>query len=166
MGSRALTPDDRKAKLTRAELPTPALLLDLDRFEANLKLLADYCQRQGCRIRPHAKTHKCPEIARRQVAAGSVGICVATVPEAEAMVFGGIRSVLLTSPIMEPAKIARMLNLAKAGAEILLAVGHPRELQLLSEAADQADAVVNVLMDLGPRRGRRSVGHSSRQTGS
>src|SRR5271154_3469367 len=68
--------------LTLAELPTPALLLDLAAFESNLRTLADHCRHAGCGFRPHAKTHKCPEIARRQVAAGALGVCVATVPEA------------------------------------------------------------------------------------
>ena len=67
---------------SKADLPTPALLLDLDTFEANLKTMADHCRRAGCAFRPHAKTHKCPEIAARQVASGAVGVCVATVPEA------------------------------------------------------------------------------------
>src|SRR5262245_10748767 len=66
--------------LTKADLPTPALLVDLDRLEANLKTMADHCRRAGCGTRPHAKTHKCPEIARRQVAAGALGVSVATVP--------------------------------------------------------------------------------------
>src|SRR6185369_8620717 len=66
-------------KLTKADLPTPALLVDLDAFEANLRAMADHCRRAGCAFRPHAKTHKCPEVARRQIASGAVGVCVATV---------------------------------------------------------------------------------------
>jgi D-serine deaminase-like pyridoxal phosphate-dependent protein len=137
----------------RAELPTPALLLDLAAFEANLRTMADYCKKAGCGIRPHAKTHKCPEIARRQVAAGARGVCVATVPEAEAMVRAGIRGVLLTSPILEPGKVARMAALARTG-DVLLAVGHARQAELLDEAARGAGAAVGVLIDLdvGDRR--------------
>src|SRR5262245_52097501 len=88
--------------LTKSDLPTPALLLDLDAFEANLLAMAGHCRRAGRAFRPHAKTHKCPEIARRQIASGALGVCVATVAEAEAMVAGGSRGVLLTSPILEP----------------------------------------------------------------
>jgi D-serine deaminase-like pyridoxal phosphate-dependent protein len=140
--------------LTKADLPTPALLVDLDAFEANLKTMADHCQRSGCGFRPHAKTHKCPEIGKRQVAAGARGVCVATVPEAEAMVAAGIRGVLLTSPIVEPGKIARMMALAKQGGEVLLAVGHPRQAELLREAAEAARVTVDVLVDVdvGDRR--------------
>src|SRR5262245_15493507 len=124
----AFAPDVEPMALTKADLPTPALLLDLDAFEANLKTLADYCKRAGCGFRPHAKTHKCPEVARRQVASGALGVCVATVPEAEAMAQAGIRGVLLTSPVLEPGKVARVVALAKTG-EVLLAVGHARQVE-------------------------------------
>ncbi len=138
---------------TRAELPTPALLVDLPAFEANLRTMADHCKKAGCGFRPHAKTHKCPEIARRQVDAGALGVCVATVPEAEAMVGAGIRGVLLTSPILEPGKIARMVALAQRG-DVMLSLGHARQAELLNDAAQKADATVNVLIDLdvGDRR--------------
>ncbi len=139
---------------TKAEIPTPALLVDLDLFEANLKKMADHCRQAGCQFRPHAKTHKCPEIARRQVQSGAVGICVATVPEAEAMAAAGIPGILLTSPIMELAKIARMVALIRQGRQAMLSVGHPREVELLSDAADAAGVNVDVLVDVdvGDRR--------------
>jgi D-serine deaminase-like pyridoxal phosphate-dependent protein len=130
------------------------LLLNLDAFEANLKTMAEHCRRSGCGFRPHAKTHKCPEIARRQVAAGALGVCVATVPEAEAMVAAGIRGVLLTSPIVDPAKVARMVSLARGGADVLLAVGHVRAAELLAQAAEAARITFDVLVDVdvGDRR--------------
>jgi len=71
--------------MTRAEIPTPALLLDLDRFERNVAKMAAWVKTAGKKLRPHSKTHKCPEIARRQIAAGAVGICCAKVGEAEVM---------------------------------------------------------------------------------
>lgn len=139
---------------TRADLPTPALLLDLDLFEANLGTMADHCRRAGCQFRPHAKTHKCPEIASRQVKSGALGVCVATVPEAEAMASAGIKGVLLTSPIVEVGKIARMVGLKHKGAEVMLAVGHPRQVELLDEAARSAGVTVPILIDIdvGDRR--------------
>src|SRR6516164_6822786 len=109
--------------MDKDDIPTPALLLDLDAFEANLRTIAEHCQNRGCAARPHAKTHKCPEIARRQVALGARGVAVATVPEAEAMVTAGINGVLLTSPIVEPRKIALMARLAKRSSGLMLAVG-------------------------------------------
>jgi D-serine deaminase-like pyridoxal phosphate-dependent protein len=139
---------------TRDAIPTPALLLDLDRFEANVQKLADHCRRSGVGFRPHAKTHKCPEIAKRQVAAGAIGISVATVPEAEVMVRTGIRGVLLTSPIVEAVKIRRMVELARQGTGVLLAVGHAKEVEMLAEAATAAKTNVELLIDLdvGDRR--------------
>jgi D-serine deaminase-like pyridoxal phosphate-dependent protein len=138
---------------SRADLPTPALLLDLAAFEANLRTMAEHCQKASCGFRPHAKTHKCPEIARRQVASGALGVCVATVPEAEGMVGAGVRGVLLTSPVLEPGKIGRMVALAQKG-EVLLAVGHARQVELLGDAAQQAGVTVDVLIDVdvGDRR--------------
>jgi D-serine deaminase-like pyridoxal phosphate-dependent protein len=145
---------DPPRKLTKAELPTPALLLDLASFEANLRTMSDHCKRAGCAFRPHAKTHKCPDIARRQVAAGALGVCVATVPEAESMAAAGVRGVLLTSPLVEPRKIARMVALARPEGAVLLAVGHARQVELLAEAARAAKVVVDVLIDVdvGDRR--------------
>ena len=62
------------------EIETPALLIDLDAYERNLDRMTRSLEGKGIRLRPHAKTHKCPEVAKRQVAAGALGVCVATVP--------------------------------------------------------------------------------------
>jgi D-serine deaminase-like pyridoxal phosphate-dependent protein len=139
---------------TKADLPTPTLLLDLDLFEANLNAMAEHCKQAGCGFRPHAKTHKCPEVAKRQVASGALGVCVATVPEAEAMVAAGIPGVLLTSPIVEPAKIARMVALAQNSAGVMLALGQARQVELLAEAAAANRVRLDVLVDVdvGDRR--------------
>lgn len=132
---------------TRADLPTPALLVNLDALEENLRTLADHCKKAGIGFRPHAKTHKCPDIARLQVKSGALGVCVATVPEAEAMVDAGIRGVLLTSPILEPTKIERMVALAKKG-EVLLSIGHARQVEMLNDTAQKTEATVDVLIDV------------------
>jgi D-serine deaminase-like pyridoxal phosphate-dependent protein len=139
--------------LTKADLPTPALLVDLDRFESNLRTMAEHCRRAGCGFRPHAKTHKCPAIAQRQLASGALGICVATVAEAEAMVAAGVSGVLLTSPIVDTRKIARMVRLAKDG-QVMLAVGHQRQIEWLAEAAVAQRLTLDVLVDIdvGDRR--------------
>jgi len=138
----------------KTDLPTPALLVDLDLFEANVTTMAAQCRAAGCGFRPHAKTHKCPEVAKRQVAAGASGACVATVAEAEAMVAAGISGVLLTSPIVERRKIGRMIELIRTGGHVMLAVGHARQVELLAEAADAARVTVELLVDVdvGDRR--------------
>lgn len=147
------TPGEEYRGRNKADLPTPALLVDLDRFEQNVRTMAGHAKTAGCALRPHAKTHKCPEIARRQVAAGALGVCVATVPEAEAMAAANIRGVLLTSPISERHKIVRMAALAQQG-DVMLAVGHPRQAELLNEAAQAAKTNISVLVDIdvGDRR--------------
>ncbi|HSP70415.1 MAG TPA: alanine racemase, partial [Bryobacteraceae bacterium] len=94
--------------LTKQQLPTPALLLDLDKFETNLARMAAHVEKSGKSLRPHAKAHKCVEIAKRQIAAGAIGVCVATVAEAELMAAAGIPGLLLTSPVADPIKIVRI----------------------------------------------------------
>ena len=139
-------------EFTKATIPTPALVVDLDALEANITKMAEHCRQAKCLFRPHAKTHKCPEIARRQVAAGAIGICAATVPEAEALVAAGIRGVLLTSPIVDPGKIGRMVALASSpgggAGSVMLSIGHPRQAALLAEAAAAAKVSFDVLVDL------------------
>src|SRR5262245_6841146 len=146
-------PKDRLKEMKKAELPTPALLLDLDAFEANLKAMAEHCKRSGCAFRPHAKTHKCPEIGKRQVASGAVGVSVATVGEAMHMAWGGIKSILLTSPIVEDYKVFRMMEVASQ-AETILSVGHPRQAEKLRQVTDAFKQEVSVLIDVdvGDRR--------------
>src|SRR5690606_36682785 len=80
--------------------PTPALLVDLDRLEANIARMAARAEAAGIATRPHAKSHKCAAIARRQLAAGAAGICCAKVGEAEALAAAGVGPILLTSPIV------------------------------------------------------------------
>src|SRR5206468_3862255 len=77
------------APMTRDDIPTPALLLDLDRFERNLRRMAAHARASGKNLRPHAKTHRCPEIARRQVSAGALGVACAKLGEAEVMARAG-----------------------------------------------------------------------------
>src|SRR3990170_4721230 len=94
------------------EVDTPALVIELDAFERNLRRMNDAVAGR-VRLRTHSKTHKSAEIARRQVAAGAVGVCCQKVSEAEAMVAGGIADVLVTNEIVGPAKIARLAALAR-----------------------------------------------------
>jgi 3-hydroxy-D-aspartate aldolase len=140
--------------LTKSTIPTPALVVDLDAFEVNIQKMASHCQQAKCAYRPHAKTHKCPAIAKRQIAAGASGISVATVPEAEALAAAGIRGILLTSPIVDAGKIGRMIALAKNGTELMLSVGSQQQVGLLAEAANAASVDIEVLIDLdvGDRR--------------
>jgi 3-hydroxy-D-aspartate aldolase len=140
--------------MTKAELPTPALLLDLDRFERNLQKMAAHVKAVGKKIRPHAKTHKCPEIARRQIAAGAVGVCVAKVGEAEVMATAGVRNLLITTEVVGEEKIGRLLKVLDKSPETLAVVDNAENIRELAGAMARAGKVLNVLVDVevGGRR--------------
>src|SRR5207344_563691 len=89
--------------LPLSDVDTPALLLDLDAFERNVATMAEIAR--GIRLRPHAKSHKCPEIAKRQIAAGAVGVCCQKVSEAEAMVNGGVADIHVSNEIVGARKL-------------------------------------------------------------
>jgi len=131
--------------LLKREILTPALLLDLDAFEANLARVVAHVHRAGKALRPHAKAHKCVEIAKRQLAAGACGVCVATLAEAELMSKGGITSLLLTSPVADPAKIARI---AATGAMVV--VDHIQQVDWYQNAGRKLDVLVD--LDVGDHR--------------
>src|SRR5690348_4400027 len=120
------------------EVDTPALVVDLDAFERNLRRLAERVGGvEGVRLRPHAKTHKCPVIALKQVELGAVGVCVQKVGEAEAMVYGGVRDVLVTNEIVGRQKLRRLAALGH-GARIATCADDPGQVRALDEAAGEA----------------------------
>src|SRR5215470_7795660 len=108
--------------MTRDEIPTPALLLDLDRFERNLTRMAEHVRGAGKNLRPHAKTHRCPDIARRQIAAGALGVACAKLGEAEVMAAAGIRGLLITTEIVPQSSIARLLGVVRAAPDTMIVV--------------------------------------------
>ena len=95
------------------DLDTPAVLIDLDRVEANLRRAQDYADAHGLKLRPHIKTHKIPELARRQLELGAVGITCQKLGEAEVMADAGIRDILLTFNLLGRAKTHRLVALAR-----------------------------------------------------
>lgn len=157
----------RPENLFKAELPTPALVVDLDQFESNVALMAAHAKKHGKQLRPHAKTNKCVEVAKRQRAAGAVGVCVATVPEALVMARGGIDGILLTSPIAMPYKAAMMVELASTVKNLMVTVEHPQQVAMYNEAADAAGTKLNVLVDLnvGDRRTGIAPGEDAAKLG-
>src|SRR5712671_3961789 len=103
------------------QIDTPALVLDLGALESNIALMADTVRKSGVRLRPHAKSHKCAQIARAQIAAGAVGVCCQKVSEAEALVAGGVADVLVTNEIVGRRKLARLARLAREAKVAVLA---------------------------------------------
>ncbi len=133
---------------SRHHLTTPALVLDLDAFERNLARMTAMLRPRGVRIRPHAKTHKCAEIARRQIAAGATGICVATLHEAEALARGGVAAMLITSPVIGAAKIARLVRLNAALPALMVVADNAENVRALAAAAQESGGVLRVLVDI------------------
>ena len=134
------------------EVDTPALILDLDAFEANIERLRDALPGR-VRVRAHAKTHKCPEIGKRQIAAGAVGLCCQKVSEAEAMVEGGINDVLVSNEVVGAAKLNRLAALARR-AKLGVCVDNADNVRDLDAAMRRAGARIDVYIELevGMRR--------------
>jgi D-threonine aldolase len=134
------------------EVDTPALILDLDAFETNLRRLKESVAGR-VRVRAHAKTHKCAEIAKRQIAAGAVGVCCQKVSEAEAMVEGGVADVLVSNELVGARKLERLAALAKR-ARIGVCVDQAANVRELQAAAAKAGATIEVYLELevGMRR--------------
>ena len=131
----------------KTELDTPALLIDLDKMEANIQTMADYFTTVNAMLRPHVKTHKTPIISHKQIAAGAIGVTCAKLGEAEAVIHAGIRDVLIANQVVGAQKIARLINLAKH-AEIMVAVDNPQNVQAISEAAVAKGATVRMLVEV------------------
>ena len=143
-------------------IDTPALVLDLDAFERNLQRMADALKGHPVRLRPHGKSHKCPEIARRQVALGAVGICCQKVSEAAVFVDAGIADVLVTNQVVGVTKLRHLAELARR-ARIGVLVDDPLQVHSLAEAARAHSASVDVYVevDVGGRRCGVTPGESA-----
>src|SRR4249920_1397586 len=137
-----------------AEVDTPALLLDLDRFERNVATMAEASR--GLRLRPHAKAHKCPEIALRQIAAGAVGVCCQKVSEAAAMVDGGVGDVHVSNEIVGRAKLERLAELAKR-ARVSVCVDDAGNVGALDDAARAAGVRLDTLVEVNVGANRCGV---------
>jgi 3-hydroxy-D-aspartate aldolase len=129
------------------EVDTPALLVDLDAFEDNLLRMAGAVAAAGVRFRPHAKTHKCAEIALRQMALGASGICCQKVSEAEAMVGGGVGDVLVSNEIVDPRKLSRLAALASRAA-LSVCADDAGAVDALNAAAGEHGLVIGVLVEI------------------
>ncbi|MGC2509642.1 MAG: alanine racemase, partial [Acidobacteriaceae bacterium] len=129
------------------EVDTPSLLIDLDAFERNLRRMADAAKLAGVALRPHAKTHKSPAIALRQIELGAVGVCCQKVSEAEAMVQGGVQDVLISNEIVGHQKLERLARLARQ-ARIGVCVDNVDNVAALSAAASRHQSTVDVLVEI------------------
>jgi len=130
------------------DLPTPCLALDLACLESNLDKMSLFARERGIALRPHAKTHKCVHIARRQLERGAIGICVATIAEAEVMSRAGVRGLLITGAMVGGPKISRLLRVLATAPETMVVVDDVRNVDELQLAAASSGIQITVLIDL------------------
>ena len=145
--------------ISKYDIETPALLIDIDKMERNIKTMADFFDGRPADLRPHTKTHKCPVLAHKQLRAGAIGITCAKLGEAEVMAQAGIYDILIANQIVGKSKIARLANLARHF-DIMVAVESSDNAADLSSAAQAAGATLRVLIevDVGMHRcGVKSV---------
>ena len=131
----------------KSELPTPALLLDLDAAEHNIEKMAAFFADKACKLRPHAKTHKLPWIAHRQVQAGAIGITCSKLEDAKAFVEAGIRDILISNQVVEKSKILELVNLLHL-AHVMVCVDRLDNAEDLSAAALNAGVRLGVLIEV------------------
>jgi D-serine deaminase-like pyridoxal phosphate-dependent protein len=139
------------------DLPTPALVLDLDAFERNLDRMATFYRDKLAALRPHCKTHKSPVIAKQQLVRGAGGICVAKLSEAEVMAAAGIRDVLVTTGVVDSVRIHRLVGIARHAPELKVVTDHAANVDCLAEAAAAARVRLTVLVDLNCGSNRAGV---------
>ncbi len=137
------------------DLPTPALVIDLDVFDRNLLKMQQHVERSGMGLRCHTKMHKSPIIAKRQIELGAIGVCCAKVSEAEIMAAAGIQDILITSPVVTPDKLKRVVELANQVSNLMIVVDHEAGARHLNELAGTNK--ISVLVDLDPGMGRTGI---------
>ena len=135
---------------------TPCLLLELDAFERNLQRLPDSLRGRNVRLRPHAKSHKCPEIARQQIALGATGVCVQKVSEAAALIAGGVRDVLIANEVVGAPKVKLLAELNRQ-ARVAVCADDAGNVVELDTAARAAGVTLEVLVELDVGAGRCGV---------
>jgi D-serine deaminase-like pyridoxal phosphate-dependent protein len=140
----------------RAEVTTPALLLDLDVVRRNCAAMSERFAKLPASLRPHNKVHKCPTLSRMEVAAGAVGVACATVWEAEAMAAAGVEDILIANQVVHPDKVRLLASVAKEH-RITVAVDDVRNVAALDAAAGAAGARIELLIEIDVGMGRAGV---------
>ena len=143
---------------SRRDLNTPVLIVELDALDRNIARMAAFAEAHGLKLRPHAKTHKSPDIGRRQIAAGAIGLCCAKIGEAEVMADAGLAGLHITSPVVSPPAIARLAALHQRSEGLMCVVDDPANVRALGAAvATAGDAPLMVIIDIDPGIRRTGV---------
>ncbi len=151
-----LQPPPAEPGAPETEIDTPALVLDLDAFEANLDHMKALLAPTGTKLRAHAKTHKSPVIAHLQMARGAVGQCVQKVAEAEILAWAGVPDILVSNEVVGAAKLARLAALARI-ARVAVCADDPAQIAAIEAAAAAAGVRLPVLVEIDTGAGRCGV---------
>ncbi len=144
--------------MDEADIQTPCLILDLDALERNIKKMGDYAKAHGMRHRVHGKMHKSVDVAKLQESlGGACGVCCQKVSEAEVFARGGIKDVLVSNQVRDPAKIDRLARMPKLGARTICCVDDPANVADLSEAATRHGTEIECLVEIDCGAGRCGV---------
>jgi D-serine deaminase-like pyridoxal phosphate-dependent protein len=141
----------------KSDLDTPCLVLDMDVLERNLQKMQAAADGAGKNLRPHVKTHKCSSLARMQIEAGAIGVCVAKVSEADALIKAGLDNILITGPVVTPGKIERLIDLLGLSPNLMVVVDHPGNIELLDTALSTKGRSMDVLLDVDVGLNRTGV---------
>jgi len=139
-----------------AEVDTPSLILDRAACDRNLARMAEFFRDRPAKLRPHFKNHKCVTLAKRQLAAGAIGITCAKLSEAEVLVAAGIGDILIANQVVGQQKVARLARLARE-ANLTVAVDHIEQVEAIAAAAREAKAQVHLLIEVDIGMGRCGV---------
>ncbi|MFV0514788.1 MAG: 3-hydroxy-D-aspartate aldolase BhcC [Jhaorihella sp.] len=140
------------------DIQTPCLVLDLDALERNIRKMGDYARAHGMRHRVHGKMHKSVDVAKlQQELGGACGVCCQKVSEAEVFARGGIRDVMVSNQVTDPAKIDRLARMPKLGARVLVCVDDPGNVADLSAAAVRHGTEIEALVEIDCGAGRCGV---------
>lgn len=145
--------------LTLDQLDTPSLIVDLDIMENNMRAMQDFADRNSVNLRPHTKAHKIPEIALLQIERGAQGVCVAKLGEAEVMLSGGVRDVLITTPIANKQKIQRLISAKKQypDCRLIQVIDSIFHAELISAAAREAGLDIDLIIEVESGQNRCGI---------
>jgi 3-hydroxy-D-aspartate aldolase len=144
--------------MDESEIQTPCLILDLDALERNIRKMGDYAREHGMRHRAHGKMHKSVDVLKLQEKlGGAVGVCCQKVSEAEVFVRGGIKDVLVSNQVRDPAKIDRLARLPKLGSRIIVCVDDVANVADLSAAAQKHGTTIDCFVEIDCGAGRCGV---------
>jgi D-serine deaminase-like pyridoxal phosphate-dependent protein len=138
----------KKTSSLKSDLDTPCLILDLDILEVNLQKMKDLARKAGKSLRPHAKTHKCSALAKRQIEMGAIGVCAAKLSEAEALIAAGLNGILITGPVTTKSKIDRIVSLLAKAPSLIVAIDNPEAVKMLGAALRENGLSMDVLVDI------------------